>query len=106
MEIPGGQAEGMPEFQEWLRLTVQAAVNAVGVAHAQDAELDVAAQFKREMAVHGVEVDDDQWVDDLAAIIHEGRWVVVDRDDEKRSFLAMMRPWSRRGWWHGHGGIR
>jgi hypothetical protein len=96
MDADGAQT-GAEELAEWLRLTVQAAVNAVGVAHAQDRGLDIADAFKTEMAARGVPVEDDDWIEGLAAIIDDDRWVVIETDEDKRTFLGLLRPWAARG---------
>jgi len=61
-----------------LQVVVQAAVDATSTAYTADAGIDVEQRLRRELVAHGVEVDDDQWVAEVAHGIRSGHGVLID----------------------------
>lgn len=64
-----------------LRETTQAVVDETATAYAHDASLDVRAHLQEELARAGVEIEDDEWLDEVARSIRAGRRVTFERDD-------------------------
>lgn len=64
-----------------LRETTQAVVDETATAYTDDASLDVRAHLQAELARAGVDIDDDEWLDEVARSIRAGRHVVFERDD-------------------------
>ena len=57
---------------------VQAAVDGTATAYAGDATLDVEARLRAELAGRGADLDDEEWLAEVATAIRSGHPVVVD----------------------------
>ena len=69
-----------PETHE-LAVAVQGAVDAVTRLHHQQEVTDLASLLRQELSRRGVDVDDEEWLDEAVGHIRDGHPVVVDEAD-------------------------
>lgn len=61
-----------------LRALLQDAIEATSTAYTDDATTDVEQRLLAELRDHGVELDDDDWVGEVARAIRSGHGVQLD----------------------------
>lgn len=67
---------------EELRQVVQDAVDAAAGSYTNDASVDVEERVREELRSRGLEVEDDEWVRELAGHIRSGHPVEVGVDEQ------------------------
>lgn len=68
------------EEVEAFRRATQQAVDATSSAYTEDASIDIEQRLREEMEKRGVDLDDEQWVVEVARAIRSGHGVTFDRE--------------------------
>lgn len=82
MMTPSTSPEFDPETVAQVREATQQAVDATATAYTGDASIDVAARLRQELQGHGLDVDDDAWIDEVAHRIRSGHHLVVGSPEQ------------------------